>query len=116
MTGDSSQSYHKLQNKSELFIHFQPVKVPRKVLSHCLLQNGDAFYAYKCEKINGFNEWNPGKFGWLKSGGNGDVLRPSRQSLSRYFQVHRISCGTLEATFHGVLNVTNLEQQGKSSS
>ena len=113
MTDEATQSYHKLQNKSELFIHFQPVKVRRKVLSHCLLQSEETFYATKCAKINGFDEWNPAKFGWLKSGENGDFLRPSKSSLSRYFQVHRRSCGTLEATFHGMLNVTNLEQQGE---
>ena len=110
----STQSYHALQNVS-IFVNFQPVKVPRQVLSHCLLQNQERkFFNYKCGGVNGYNQWNPGKLGWLKSGTNGEkVLRPSIATLSRYFQVHRLSCGTLEATFHGVLNVTNLEQHGK---
>ena len=109
-----TQSYHALQNVS-LFVHFQPVKVPRGVLSHCLLRNlEDKYFNYQCGGVNGYNEWNPGKLGWLKSdAGDNEVLRPSVATLSRYFQVHRLSCGTLEATFHGVLNVTNLEQHGK---
>ena len=113
LTDEATQSYHALQN-GDFFVNFRPVKVPRKVMSHCLLQNQDKFYHYKCEKVNRFSEWNPGKLGWLKSDAkSGDVLRPSVPTLSRYFQVHRLSCGTLEATFHGVLNVTNLEQHGK---
>ena len=112
LTDEATQSVHALQNGGRIFLHFQPVKVPRQVLSHCLLQNQDKFYYYSCEKINRFDEWNPGKLGWLKSDGQA-VLRPSVATLSRYFQVHRLSCGTLEATFHGVLNVTNLEQHGK---
>ena len=109
-----TQSYHALQNVS-LFVHSQPVKVPRGVLSHCLLRNQeDKYFNYQCGGVNGYNEWNPGKLGWLKSDpGDNEVLRPSVATLSRYFQVHRLSCGTLEATFHGVLNVTNLEQHGK---
>ena len=66
--------------------------------------------------MNGINEWNPLKLGWLKVGSQGDFIMPSDFILSKYLEINITSCEenqSIGATFHGTLAPRDLNIRGK---
>ena len=65
--------------------------------------------------MNGINEWNPLKLGWLKVGSQGDFIMPPHFILNKYLEVNMTSCEedqSVGATFHGTLAPRNMDGRG----
>ena len=78
LTDSSWRSYHRLTNDTELFINVEQAFTKPVRTGHFHLTNQwvlqdpvtNRYYNYANSRVNHIHEWNPGKIGWMKSGGS----------------------------------------------
>ena len=78
LTDSSWSSYHRLTNDTELFINVEQAFTKPVRTGHFHLTNQwvlhdpvtNRYYNYANSQVNHIHEWNPGKIGWMKSGGS----------------------------------------------
>ena len=119
LTEDSLRSYHRLQNKTDIFIEIQPLRSRNFEFSdHWIIYDPihKKYLKYKSRQINAIDEWNPWKLGWLKIDVNGKMVMPSEFILNQYLDVNITSCEEnqfIKANFNGMLAPKHMYQHGK---